>query len=402
MRGRNSESMDRRHFLQCAAAWPAGSQSPAVANPALPGRSLARHATHPLPISMWDFSWLERRWPGAGYEDWDRALNELKVRGYEAVRIDCYPHLLAAGGEKTWELVPCWNQHDWGSPARIRVAILPALTEFMAKCARRGISVGLSTWFREDVTNRRMAIASPADLADSWLAVLKTVEKAGLLQQVLYVDLCNEFPSLEFAPFLRKTLTRDSAEGVRWMQEPIERLRSAFPSLDYTFSFSSEYDTWRKQDVSGLDFLELHLWMTHFSDFYERLNYHYEAFDPAGYDKIQVGAEKLYRSNPKHWQTRLEYGVDFLDQWSRAANKPLVTTECWGSVVYKDWPMLDWGWIKELCELGTRHAASKGRWLAIATSNFCGPQFRGMWNDVEWHQRLTEAIRNSAPAPARL
>lgn len=22
-------------------------------------------------ITMWDFSWLERRWPGAGYEDWD-------------------------------------------------------------------------------------------------------------------------------------------------------------------------------------------------------------------------------------------------------------------------------------------------------------------------------------------
>jgi hypothetical protein len=28
----------------------------------------------PRTITMWDFSWLERRWPGAGYEDWDKAL----------------------------------------------------------------------------------------------------------------------------------------------------------------------------------------------------------------------------------------------------------------------------------------------------------------------------------------
>ena len=49
----------------------------------------------PLAIAMWDFSWLERRWPGAGYEDWDKVLDELAERGYNAVRIDAYPHLLA-------------------------------------------------------------------------------------------------------------------------------------------------------------------------------------------------------------------------------------------------------------------------------------------------------------------
>jgi hypothetical protein len=89
-------------------------------------------------ITMWDFSWLERRWPGAGYEDWDQALDGLVERGYEAVRIDAYPHLLAADPEKEWELIPCWNQQDWGSPAKCRVRVLPALIEFIGKCAERG------------------------------------------------------------------------------------------------------------------------------------------------------------------------------------------------------------------------------------------------------------------------
>jgi hypothetical protein len=42
------------------------------------------------------------------------------------------------------------------------------------------------------------------------------------------------------------------------------------------------------------------------------------------------------------------------------------------------------------------YAASKGRWVGIATSNFCGPQFVGAWRDVAWHRRLT-AIIHKAP-----
>ena len=51
-------------------------------------------AVTPRAIAMWDFSWLERRWPGAGFEDWDQTLDEFVERGYNAVRIDAYPHLV--------------------------------------------------------------------------------------------------------------------------------------------------------------------------------------------------------------------------------------------------------------------------------------------------------------------
>src|SRR5689334_19261386 len=114
----------RRAFLASAAAAAVGRSAPRA-------RSLRRHIpTRPLAITMWDFSWLERRWPGAGYEDWDVALDELKARGYDAVRIDAYPHLIHAGANRTWELLPEWSVQDWGAPARCRVQVQPALNQF--------------------------------------------------------------------------------------------------------------------------------------------------------------------------------------------------------------------------------------------------------------------------------
>jgi hypothetical protein len=355
----------------------------------------------PLAITMWDFSWLERRWPGAGYEDWGRALEELVERGYDAVRIDAYPHLLAADAQREWELLPEWSVQDWGSPARNRVRVQPNLSRFIEVCYAHGVRVALSSWFRQDINDVRLTLRTPADLGAAWLKTLDSLAADGLLEGILYVDLCNEFPIRPWAPFLypdagTPELRRASAEGARWMQGAIAPLRERYPRLDYTFSFCSEFATWPEQDVSMLDLLELHLWMAQWSDFYERVGYRYERFDPTGYDNLALHGERLYRERPEHWQAALSKSVTTAAAWSRASGLPLATTECWGVVDYKDWPLLDWGWVKELCELGVQEAAATGRWRALATSNFCGPQFRGMWRDVAWHRRLTDLI-HSAP-----
>jgi hypothetical protein len=381
--------MDRRAFLASSLA------ALAPAQPLPLPKSLGVHVKRPLAITMWDFSWLERRWPGAGYEDFGQALDELKARGYDAVRIDAYPHLIEAGADKTWELLPQWNQQDWGAPARCRVQVQPALNQFIQACAQRGLSVGLSTWFRQDTGDTRMAIRTPRHLGMAWKAALDTIAAAGLLKHILYVDLCNEFPLDVWAPFAPQGLLRTSPEGVRWMREPIELLRESYPQLAYTFSFTSEYETWKQQDVSMLDFLELHLWMTHFTDFYKQVGYNYERFDSKGYENLALKGEKLYRERPPFWNQKLREGVLWAADWSRASGKPLITTECWSVVDYKDWPLLTWDWIKDLCETGVTTAASTARWAAIGSSNFCGPQFRGMWRDVAWHRRMTGVIHNA-------
>ena len=199
-----------------------------------------------------------------------------------------------------------------------------------------------------------MRLTSPELLGTAWTRTLDTIAADGLLDHVLYVDLCNEFPLDVWAPFFPPRTPRHSPEGVRWMRDAIGVVRAAYPALPLTFSFTTEYDTWQAEDVSMHDFLELHCWMTHWTDFYEQVGYNYERFSSTGYEHLVANGERLYRARPDHWSSALERGIGQLAAWSRASGKPLVTTECWGVVDYKDWPLLDWGWVKELCEVGVQ------------------------------------------------
>ncbi len=360
----------------------------------------------PLAITMWDFSWLERRWPGAGYEDWDEALDGLAERGYNAVRIDCYPHFVAADANRAWNVLPPWDQQDWGSPAPITIRVMPALLEFLQKCRERKIQVGLSSWFQNDETGQRLKIASPSALADIWAKTLGLIREAGLLDSVCYVDLCNEWPLPVWAPFFptpKGTPEEDwrSEESLTWMQESIRLLRASYGEIPFTFSLTSFLDATDVQgvDASFLDFYEVHRWMSQNTNFYERVGYHFERFDDSGYKNVVAHAEGLYRSDPEYWWSEFTPKLDAVAQWSRDTHRLLGTTEGWSIVDYKDWPGLDWGWVRELNERAVEYVIEQGRWAMICTSNFCGPQFHGMWRDVAWHQRLTQKIRSARIEP---
>ena len=368
--------------------------------------------TRPRAIAMWDFSYLERRWTGGGYEDWQTALDELVRRGYDAVRIDAYPHLFTKDPVGEWTLFPAWDQQAWGAPLITRIdRIGERLTEFIALCKERDIAVGLSSWYREDRDRSCMEICSAQDLAKIWKCVLDAVSDAGLSESILYVDICNEYPQSCWIPFIKndpeyqegvlrgeidpqQDLSRASPIAVRWMRETLGELRKAHPRFLYTFSQVGECDTLSRQDTSMLDLLEPHIWMSAYSEYYAKLGYNYERFNPKDFQNLALNGERIYRENADYWDEKLREGVRLHAEWSREKKLPLITTECWALVDFKDGPLLHWDWIKHLCEVGTRAAVQEGRWIAVATSNFCGPQFVGLWRDVEWHQKLTEIIKN--------
>ena len=365
---------------------------------------------HPRAITMWDFSWLERRWPGAGFEDWDLALDELTERGYNAVRIEAYPHLVGVNPTKEWVLDEVWNQQDWGSPDRIKVQVQPALNEFIRKCGERDIRVGLSSWYRTDTTHQEMTITTPEIMAQRWINTLKTIDDAGLLDNILYVDLCNEWPGNIWAPFFNALYPKvywgqwDAPESMEWMKKAIALVREAYPDLPLVFSTDSQ-DLWRfKNDLSYFDLVEHHIWMANQNqgEFLKAIDYKNGRFDPQAYKNVQANAERVYREKPDYWSGLLIKQIDAMAETARGIGKPLITTECWGIIDYKDWPMLKWDWVKDLCEMGVKEAAATGQWVGIATSNFCAPQFVGMWRDVEWHRRLTTLIKSSSINPELL
>jgi hypothetical protein len=404
--------MNRKSFLQglaCAALSGFSASSLAPAGNGLNDKA-DRHPIgrpkKPRAISMWEFSWIERRWDGAGYEDWDRALDELVERGYNAVRIDPFPHLLASDAHKTWTLLPEWNTQVWGSPDVNRIVLLPALFEFIGKCRARGIMVGLSTWYRQDEANTRMTITGPDVMAAYWVKTLDMIAAAGLLDTILYTDLCNEWPGDAWAPFMKPHLNFgewDHPASLSFMHRTIALVRAHYPKMPLFFSCSSDrVENYLEQDLSDFDLLDPHVWMAQENDgeFYKLTGYAYERFDPKGYTNLSLKAEPTYRTRPQYWQDLLARKIDRLAMVGNKLSKPLVTTECWAIVDYKDWPLLKWDWVKDLCTLGAQRAASSGQWLAIASSNFCGPQFVGMWRDKAWHQNMTRAIKSASISPA--
>ena len=83
-----------------------------------------------------------------------------------------------------------------------------------------------------------------------------------------------------------------------------------------------------------------------------------------------------------------------------------MTSECWGPINYDDVPGMggaEWGWVKEICEVGVEMAVAKG-WRGVSTNNFAQPHFEGLWADAAWHRDLNRLIRGidtrSSPPPA--
>lgn len=401
--------MDRRHFIKRAATTAlSGVASIEMANSRSFANIIADKNTHteifPRAITMWDFSWLERRWDGAGYEDWDLVLDQLSERGYNAVRIDAYPHLISENPTKKWMLNEVWNQQVWGSPDLNEVQVQPNLNKFLEKCKSRDIKVGLSSWYRQDIDNTVMNITTPEKMAECWIKTLQSIEIDGLLDTVMFVDLCNEWPGNLWAPFFSLQYPHVvwgqwyKDESVKWMKAALAIMKEKYPEMPFLFSFDfGDVEKYNEVDTSFLDLYEHHIWMVHQnnSEFYKAVDYKDGQFSPQAYKNVVLSAEKLYREKPQYWQQLLTTKIEQMAKVARQNKRLVVTTECWGIVDYKDWPLLNWDWVKELCALGTITAAKTGAWVGIATSNFCGPQFVGMWRDIEWHRQLTAIIRSS-------
>lgn len=52
-------------------------------------------------LAMWDYSWAQLHDSSGPFHDWNQTLDELVERGYDAIRIDCFPQHIAKLSDET-------------------------------------------------------------------------------------------------------------------------------------------------------------------------------------------------------------------------------------------------------------------------------------------------------------
>ena len=376
-------------------------------------------------VTMWEYSWLvQRQGKQNEYADWDTVLDQLVERGYDCIRIDAHPHLIAADLDGVvrdeFTMEPIAESFMWGNHEAVDINPRLGLVEFLRKAKERELYIGLSSWYNDDTTHRKRTIASPSDLARIWTETLDVLAAEDLLDIVVWVDLCNEFPLALWVPRVFENIfgvpigddpmSTFVVVASEWTPEAMHRfegylsqsiagVRAKYPDLRYTFSFCSfGADSIMRADVSDLDIAEPHIWTSDDMTWAQESGmWQIQAGDYATALRSYVeNAMKLYPSRKARLRDILDERTDAWASWAKTNHLPLVTTEAWTMVLYDDispdGQAGEWDWFREVAEVGVRLALKKG-WQGICTSNFCQPHFEGMWKDVDWHRRMTDLIR---------
>jgi len=391
--------MERREFIKYSALGTGTVLFPAILGCNRVPISLQQK---PLAIAMWDFSWILRHHRYGEFENWDRVLEGLADRGYNAIRIDAMPQLLASDSdgkiiEEYRSVKDGWTPSLWGNDYTTSIRPREALLEFLPKCKKYGISVVLATWFMEHGTGRKGIFSEEGGLLRAWKETLTFLDQHELLKNVIYVDLLNEYPFWHGYDWLKEGLNERSDIKLQklfyneFITSLIKTLRNDYPQLDFYASLDSGMPL-SDIDISQFSAIDYHIWFAHHGTI-------------PGLEQISARDQKLdlgsiYNNLLAHWKDNKENLIAWMDDRlatiSGMASKhqiPCGNTEGWGPIFWYDHPELDWKWVKEAAEVSIELALKHDNYKFLCTSNFTHPQFRGMWEDIKWHQKMTRIIK---------
>ena len=380
----------------------------------------------PVAIAMWDFSWILRHHRYGEFENWDKVLEGLAVRGYNAIRIDAMPQFVAADtdgkSENEFRAVKNgWQPSLWGNDFTMSFRPKEALLEFLPKCKKYGIKVGLATWFMQHGTGRKEIFKEERGLLRAWEETLSFLDSNQLLDNVIYVDLLNEYPNWHGYDWLKKNMNRLSGLDQYRLDNPeanvpdqiisgknsnreqqmfynnfissvIKILKGSYPDMDFHASLDSSMELDRI-DMSEFDALDYHIWFAHTGKV--------PGLDKVGARDQSQDYREVYNGLQLYWKENRDSLVKWMDgrlsDISSAASKHNIVcgnTEGWGPISWFDHPELSWEWTKECAEICVDLARRHDNYKFICTSNFTHPQFRGIWDDIRWHQKITEKIKS--------
>ncbi|HVK97213.1 MAG TPA: cellulase-like family protein [Flavisolibacter sp.] len=382
----------------------------------------------PLAMVMWDFSWILRHHRYGEFENWKKVLEELADRGYDALRLDIMPQYIAADtdGKITEEFRSVKNgcaPAKWGNDYTMSFRPREALLEFLPLCKKYGFRVALSTWFTNHNTGPRGIFSEEGGVLRAWTETLTFLQQHGLLDDnIIYIDLLNEYPKYHGFDWIRKELglrgnieeyklnnpsafvpddlNMGKGSGYNPLQQKflddfakdlVRKLKAKFPQYPYTMSvtYTTPLET---VDVSEYGTLDYHLWFTAAADIP-----HWRAL--GGIDQSKDN-RPAFQELLRFWEEKKPEMTQWMDNAiTRVATKARLhnitagNTEGWGPVGWLDHPELNWNWVKEAADIAVELAKKHDNYKYICSSNFTHPQFKGIWEDIKWHRRITSRIK---------
>ena len=355
-------------------------------------------------VIMWDHAFLTRHMKGDSFEDYDKVLSEAAERGYNTLRLDPMPQVIALDRPETVltrpptvskpELFPWERAQAFEGPAGVW------LIEFMEKVLQKGFCYCLSAWNGKWETGAKPE--NLHELTNRWIPFLHKWRERFGFEKCLYVDLSNEYPY-----FLNGHLKRTIREyNGRWSPEwnefikqevngCLKEMRREFPEVRFMVSLHGDV-RWIDLDLE-LDVMDVHFYSDADPRFTGRTLFDKhvpELFTTdaffKGFSDRCVASHKImapmYRA-----QQRSKLAA--FSAWSGEYGIPLTTSESWASWYYLDHKDLDWSWLLEWAEWSVEDAIEYGMW-GWTPHNYCQPQFAN-WKDVKWHRKLTDKFLKS-------
>jgi hypothetical protein len=381
-----------------------------------------------LSISMWDFSWLLAQYPGGPYENLERRVAEAAERGYNTLRVDCFPSRILQSEskfpKKNWAAgvnLPQWGEYaiDLTCNVRKKVANLAAL------CRKHGIWLGLDSWdvahmFRSTELSFLQTSGAPSNLfglpstllipegdeeqafaayGELWVKALKLMREDGVLERAVWIAPMNEVPnfvqgSVASVIALRRKVTDGQATKAEISTE-----------LNALFRRINDYMGAPIKAEIAKDRIALSYCSNGDIDYAARLSDLYDVVDLQVLEKFDLKAFSQAWDDAcrRHYPEMLERVSNFfksaLEHMTLPSGKCLqaIVTECYGSLEWPDSPDVSWEWYKRYNADALRIVASMNI-TGASLSNFGEPLFT-LWNDLGWHWAGNNYFR-SVPPPA--
>lgn len=395
-----------------------------------------------LSIAMWDFSWLMGQYRGGVYEDLERRVAEAAERGYNALRVDCFPSRVLESAstfpDKNW--VPGKNLPQWGEMGKTYTCnVRKEVARLADLCRKHGIWLGLDSWdkahmFRSTKLASIQTSGSPSNLFGSgsvtripvgeeeraftaygevWGRALKLMREDGVLERAVWIAPMNEVPHFGgrgvAAIDAIEHKTRNEGET---KLETTAKVDAIYRRLNDYMGAPIKSEVARERIPLSYSSLGAENYATRLSDIYDVVDIHFmpevilddddkRAFQQAGhnapygifkdFETMDLKAYSIAWDNAcrKHYPAMLEQVSNYfrtaLDHTTLPSGKRLqaIVTEAFGPCFWPDSPAVGWDWYKRYNADALRIVASMG--LTGATlSNYGEPLF-GLWNDAGWH-----------------